>query len=153
MGFCFNSLAMERSTRQRTAIRTVIDAAARPLTPQEILAGVRETVSEIGIATIYRNLKLLLDDGTIQTVSLPGENARYEMSHAAHHHHHHFHCVPCDRVFDVEGCPGSMESLAPAGFVIDRHELTLYGVCADCSAERAKVAPVPKRRARAPKTH
>jgi Fur family ferric uptake transcriptional regulator len=157
MGFCLNSLAMERSTRQRTAIRTVIDAAARPLTPQEILAGVRETVSEIGIATIYRNLKLLLDDGTIQTVSLPGENARYEMSHAAHHHHHHFHCVPCDRVFDVDGCPGPMDSLAPAGFVIDRHELTLYGVCADCAAERAaeraKVAPLPKRRARAPKTH
>ena len=132
---------MERSTRQRTAIRTVIDVAARPLTPQEIHAAVRESVPEIGIATIYRNLKLLLDEAIIEVVNLPGENPRYEMSHMADHHHHHFHCMRCDRVFDVEGCPGAMENLAPKGFAIERHELTLYGACADC----AKVAPISKR--------
>lgn len=127
---------MERSTRQRTALRQVIIAAARPLTPQEILEGVRESVTEAGIATIYRNIKLLLDEGEIQAVLLPGESARYEAAHQGegHDHHHHFHCVPCDRVFDVEGCPGPMDQLAPDGFTVDRHELTLYGVCADCSA-------------------
>ena len=124
---------MERSTRQRTAIRAVIDAAGRPLTPQEVLEGAREHVTAIGIATVYRNLKLLLDESAIQVVSLPGENPRYESAHPAHDHHHHFHCRTCDRVFDVPGCPGSMENLAPGGFVVERHELTLYGTCADCS--------------------
>jgi Fur family transcriptional regulator, ferric uptake regulator len=123
---------MERSTRQRTAIRTVIDQAGRPLTPQEILVGVRAHVSEIGMATIYRNLKLLLGEGAIQVVNLPGESARYEMRHAEHEHHHHFHCVECDRVFDVHGCPGSMRDLAPPGFEIERHDLTLYGRCQEC---------------------
>ncbi|WEF33703.1 Fur family transcriptional regulator [Pseudoduganella chitinolytica] len=127
---------MERTTRQRSAIRAAMEAAARPLSPQEILDAVRTSVPETGIATVYRNIKLLLADGTIQPVTLPGENPRYEMAQLAHHHHHHFHCVPCDRVFDVEGCPGTMEHLAPAGFVIDHHELTLYGVCADCAAAR-----------------
>lgn len=132
-------IVMERSTRQRTAIRQVIVAAARPLTPQEILEGVRQTVTEAGIATIYRNIKLLLDEAEIQAVMLPGESPRYEAVHLghAHDHHHHFHCLPCDRVFDVEGCPGSMDQLAPKGFTVDRHELTLYGVCADCSAQSA----------------
>jgi len=127
---------MERSTRQRTAIRQVITAAARPLTPQEILDGVRDSATAAGIATIYRNIKLLLDEGEIQAVMLPGQNARYEATHLSHRHdhHHHFHCMPCDRVFDVEGCPGHMESLAPKGFTVDRHELTLYGVCAECAA-------------------
>ena len=134
---------MERSTRQRTAIRAAIEAAARPLSPHEILDAVRVTVPEIGIATIYRNLKLLLGEGELQAVTLPGENPRYETSHAAHHHHHHFHCVACDRVFEVEGCPGRMDDLAPAGFVIDRHELTLYGECAECAAKgKGKAAPV-----------
>ncbi len=149
MLFLFNGLAMERSTRQRTAIRSVIEAAARPLTPQEILDAVRESVPEIGIATIYRNIKLLLDESTIVVVNLPGDNSRYEMSHSAHHHHHHFHCVKCNRVYDVEGCPGSMENLAPAGFQVERHELTLYGVCAEC----AQVAAAPKRRPRATKVN
>jgi Fur family ferric uptake transcriptional regulator len=144
MVFCSDSLSMERSTRQRTAIRNVINAAGRPLTPQEIMDGVRETVAEIGIATIYRNIKLLLDEAAIQTVSLPGGSPRYETIHAAHHHHHHFHCIPCDRVFDVEGCPGTMEDLAPKGFTIQRHELTLYGVCADCAVAAKKKPARPK---------
>ena len=131
---------MERSTRQRTAIRQVIIAAARPLTPQEILDGVRETVSAAGIATVYRNLKLLLDEGEIQTVMLPGDSPRYEAAHQAHghDHHHHFHCGTCDRVFDVTGCPGAMTQLAPAGFMVERHELTLYGVCAECAVKAAR---------------
>jgi Fur family ferric uptake transcriptional regulator len=129
---------MERSTRQRTAIRAAIEAAARPLSPQEIQDAVRVTVPEIGMATIYRNLKLLLNEGEILAVSLPGDNPRYEQAHLAHEHHHHFHCVPCDRVFDVAGCPGAMDHLAPPGFVIDHHELTLYGTCAECSAKQGK---------------
>lgn len=135
---------MERSTRQRTAIRAAITAAGRPLSPHEILAEVRNSVAQIGIATIYRNLKSLLAEGEIQAVNLPGENARYETRQAAHHHHHHFHCVPCDRVFDIEGCPGAMDALAPKGFVIEHHELTLYGTCADCSAKAARKSPARK---------
>ncbi len=144
---------MERSTRQRTAIRAAIEAAGRPLSPQEIHDAVRATVPEIGIATIYRNLKLLLAEGEVLAVTLPGENPRYETALLAHHHHHHFHCVPCDRVFEVAGCPGRMDDLAPAGFVIDRHELTLYGECAECAAKhKGKAAPGPSPRpARQPK--
>ena len=129
---------MERSTRQRTAIRDVITAAGRPLSPQEIFDGVRATVPEIGIATVYRTIKLLLEAAAIESVTLPGESARFESVQAAHRHHHHFHCTSCDRVFDVDGCPGPMHNLAPQGFTIERHELTLYGVCADCAQARAR---------------
>lgn len=125
---------MERSTRQRVAIRAVINAAGRPLTPLEIQDQVRLSGAEAGIATIYRNLKHLLAEGAIETVNLPGDNPRYEASHAAHHHHHHFHCSQCDRVFDIPGCVGRVDQLAPTGFVTERHELTLYGRCPECAA-------------------
>lgn len=123
---------MERSTRQRAAIRAVIEAAERPLTPQEVLDGARAEVSGMGIATVYRNLKLLVDDGSVQAVALPGDSPRYESTRLAHHHH--FQCRACQRVFDVHGCPGALGQLAPAGFVVESHELTLYGRCADCRA-------------------
>lgn len=145
---------MERSTRQRTAIRAAIETAARPLSPQEIHDAVRATVPEIGIATIYRNLKLLLGEGEILAVTLPGENPRYETAHLAHRHHHHFHCMPCDRVFEVAGCPGRMDDLAPEGFVIDHHELTLYGECAECAAKRkGKKAAAPSAAKRPARQH
>jgi Fur family ferric uptake transcriptional regulator len=122
---------MERSTRQRSAIRTVIEAAGRPLSPQEVLGAAQVDVPALSLATVYRNLKQLLEAGEITAVNLPGESPRYES--AVHEHHHHFQCEQCQRVFDVHACPGNLAGLAPQGFVVERHELTLYGRCADCS--------------------
>jgi len=122
---------MERNTRQRNAIRAAIAQAGRPLLPQEVLDA---SLPEASLATVYRNLKSLLEDGSLRSVSLPGENPRYEP--AGHGHHHHFQCRQCDRVFDVDACPGNLASLAPPGFTVEDHELTLYGVCSDCKPRR-----------------
>ncbi|MCX2864269.1 transcriptional repressor [Paucibacter sp. PLA-PC-4] len=121
---------MERSTRQRTAIRAAIDAAGRPLSPQEVLEAAQEKVPALSLATVYRCIKALLDAGEVSAVSLPGDSPRYES--AQHEHHHHFQCTQCLRVFDVHKCPGELAGLAPAGFTVERHELTLYGRCNDC---------------------
>ena len=126
--------AMERSTRQRAAIRTAIGQAQRPLSPQEVLAASQAEVPALGMATVYRNLKLLLEAGEITSVNLPGDSARYEPSHQAHHHH--FQCTACQRVFDVHQCPGDLARLAPKGFTVEHHELTLYGHCAECPPPR-----------------
>jgi len=123
---------MQRNTRQKTAILHAIEHAARPLSPQEILLDASQQVSQLGMATVYRNLKSLVDDGALKVVTLPGEGARYESTSVAEHHHHHFQCTACQRVFDVHACPGDIEHMAPQGFSVERHELTLYGRCADC---------------------
>lgn len=125
---------MERSTRQRSAIRSVIDAAGRPLSPQEVLETAQAEVPALGIATVYRNLKMLVDEGAIAIVTLPGDNPRYES--AEHAHHHHFQCTLCKRVFDVHACPGNLAQLAPKGFTVEHHELTLYGRCEECARSR-----------------
>jgi Fur family ferric uptake transcriptional regulator len=121
---------MERATRQNTAIREAIEAAGRPLSPTEVLDEARRHVAALGLATVYRNLKSLVDEGTIQAVTLPGEVPRYELAQRGHHHH--FRCDACQRVFDVHQCPGDLAGLAPPGFAVSRHEITLYGLCSDC---------------------
>jgi len=122
---------MERSSRQRDAIRSAVDQAGRPLSPAEILTAAQQEIPTLGIATVYRNLKQLQDDGQLQAVVLPGQPPRYEG--AAHGHHHHFHCTGCDRVFDIHACPGNIDHLAPPGFSVARHDITLVGLCADCT--------------------
>ena len=129
--------AMERSTRQRAAIRAAIEQAQRPLSPQEVLTASQAEVPALGMATVYRNLKLLLEAGEIIAVNLPGDSARYEASRQAHHHH--FQCTACERVFDVHECPGDLARLAPQGFTVEHHELTLYGRCSECPLPRAGV--------------
>jgi Fur family ferric uptake transcriptional regulator len=120
----------ERNTRQRDAIKAALESAQRPLSTHEILQAANAQVQGLGIATIYRNLKSFLQSGEIAQVTIPGDNPRYEIS--GHAHHHHFHCTRCDRLFDVHQCPGDLKNMAPPGFAVERHELTLYGQCADC---------------------
>lgn len=126
---------MERHTRQRAAIHEAIVAAARPLLPQEVLQAAQQQVPGLGIATVYRNLKALVEESELRVVHLPGENPRFEAT--GHAHHHHFQCRQCQRVFDVHACPGDLSRLAPQGFTVEDHDLTLYGRCRECSTRGA----------------
>ncbi len=121
---------MEKNTRQRTAIREALARAARPLLPQEVLQAAQAQVPGLGIATVYRNLKALVDEGELRSVNLPGDNPRFEL--AGLHHHHHFQCQQCNKVYDVPGCPGDLAALAPPGFTVADHDRVLYGRCSDC---------------------
>ena len=124
---------MEKLTKQRAAIREAVAQSQRPLLPQEILESAQPAVPGLGIATVYRNLKAMVDDGLLRTVDLPGQNTRYEL--AAHGHHHHFQCRGCDRVFDIYACPGDLSNRAPPGFRVEAHTITLYGQCGDCARQ------------------
>jgi Fur family ferric uptake transcriptional regulator len=129
---------MERNTRQRQAVLEAIDHAGRALTPNEILALAQASVASLNLSTIYRHLSALQDDARIVKVMLPGQAARFEAAcadgHAEEaHHHHHFHCSACDRVYALHGCPGSMQEMAPKGFVVQAHEITLRGLCESCA--------------------
>lgn len=121
---------MQRSTRQRTAIASVFSAARRPLSPLEVLEAAGVASPALGIATVYRNLRAMVDEGALQAVSLPGQSPLYELTGQAHHHH--FQCTVCQRVFDIHACPGDLGHLAPRGFSVERHDITLYGQCSDC---------------------
>lgn len=122
---------MERKTVQRQAIRDAIIEASRPLSPQEVLEAARPNVKKLGIATVYRTLKTLLAEGVVKAVDLPGEPPRYEP--AGKHHHHHFRCRACNKVYEIDGCPKNLKRIAPRGFRVESHDLTLFGVCARCA--------------------
>jgi len=121
---------VERDTKQRRAIREIFTRERRPLSTDEVLAAGRRLVPSLGIATVYRNINSLADEGWIHSVELPGEPARYER--CGKPHHHHFMCRGCGLAFDVAACPEDVERLAPAGFTVDSHDLVLYGHCPAC---------------------
>ena len=123
---------MQRKTQQRAAIRKAFLEADRPLSPQEVLSAAQDEHPRLGMATVYRNIKTLCEEGWLHSVGLPGVPDRYET--AGREHHHHFHCRACDGVFEVDSCPGDLETITPAGFEVESHEIILYGVCSECAA-------------------
>ncbi len=121
---------MKHKTRQRQAIANCLDKADGPMSPQEVYEQAEKIVTGLGIATVYRNLKLLVSEGKAKELAFPGEGSRYEPTGLGHHHH--FLCRGCDRVFCVHGCPGGFNSMIPSGFALEEHEIVLYGKCQEC---------------------
>ncbi len=121
-----------RRTTQRDTIVEVITQSPGPITVEQIHELAKKTIPSLGIATVYRTIKLLLENGTIQTVVLPDGLSRYES--AALGHHHHFRCRACGNVFDLDICPVKLpkDMTLPGGYTVDDHELTFYGTCPNC---------------------
>ena len=123
----------QRRTTQREVIADVIREASGPLSIAEILERAADRVPGLGVATVYRTVRLLEESGEVHTVNLPGADARYEPADRGHHHH--FQCRVCDGVYDVHVCPVKLNlDSAGKGFQVEEHEVTLYGVCATCNA-------------------
>ena len=128
-------MTAQRSTRQRDVIARILDGAEGPLAVGDVLERAQAGAPGVGIATVYRTLKLLCDQGRIHPLTLDGETL-YEASGRGHHHH--FSCTACGRVFTLHSCPVALPSgtVYPGGFVVEAHEVTLYGKCPECVETR-----------------
>jgi Fur family ferric uptake transcriptional regulator len=126
-------------TNQRMLVLGIM--AERPgehLTAEEIYDLARKKCPEIGLATIYRTVQVLVDLSIIDKVSFDDGFARYELGGfdgESKHHHHHAICTQCGKVFSFEG--DLLDTLEQAlydteGFKVTDHEVKLYGYCRDC---------------------
>lgn len=129
-----------RVTPQRLAVLTVLSQNLDcHLTAEEIYDLVKKSRPEIGLATIYRTVQLLLELKVIDRIQLDDGYVRYELGHIYEnkegHHHHHLICLSCGRVSSfqgdlLEGFEKEMEK--KTGFQIQDHDVKLYGYCVDC---------------------
>lgn len=124
----------KRQTRQRDIILKVLQESQGPLAVQEIHGRAQQTLQGLGIATVYRTLKLLRESRQIEELTLPNGETRYELTGLDHHHH--FQCHRCQQVFDLRICPLFIPRGAtfPGDFVVETHDVTLYGVCPGCAS-------------------
>ena len=123
-----------RSTRQKAAIRAVLDGSQEFLTAQDLHERLRRQGEPVGLATVYRSLQALSDAGELdQLRNADGETAYRRCSSG---HHHHLVCRSCGRTVEVEG--PAVEHWADRvalthGFTDVSHTLEIFGTCAACS--------------------
>jgi Fur family ferric uptake transcriptional regulator len=139
----------ERNTRQRNVIRAVFDGAERPLSIEEVLALAQRARKRVSLSTVYRFVRSLVDDGSLDVIELPGQGAYYELAGKAHHHH--FSCIRCGRAYELDGCVRIEDLVLPKGFSAVSHDLSVAGVCAACTTARAsRAAPLGPRTRKGP---
>lgn len=131
-----------RDTRQKRAIRAVLEGAERPLSIDEIRSNAARRSRGLGVATVYRAVRSLVDEGVLTAVEVPGRAALYELTGKGHHHH--FVCESCGTVHELTGCESTITMQLPRGFRAREHDITVYGTCADCASRRKRQpAPAP----------
>ncbi|MBO5199023.1 MAG: transcriptional repressor [Lachnospiraceae bacterium] len=133
-------------TTQRAAILEVlVDRPGMHLTAEEIYDFVKIRHPEIGLATVYRTIQLFSELGLVDKLNLDDGFVRYEISKESApvhgHHHHHLICLDCGAVFAFQDdLLEALETriLEQTGFVVQDHEVKLYGRCEACRAMQSK---------------
>jgi Fur family transcriptional regulator, peroxide stress response regulator len=124
----------KRATRQLEAVFKALQGDPTHPFADEIYRRVRKKLPRISLATVYRNLQRLVDDGKIRTVVLGERVARYDQETCDHDH---FICQSCGRVIDLfleRARQIDLTPLANEGYVVTTHNLTVYGSCQVCAA-------------------
>jgi Fur family transcriptional regulator, peroxide stress response regulator len=120
-----------------TNARAVLDmlrAAKNHPTALDVYEAVRRTRTRIGLATVYRILHQLTQQGLIKELGHRDDSMRYD---AQTQRHDHAVCTECGALLDIPmnvGLPGELLQAAAeaAGIELDTYELRIYGRCSAC---------------------
>lgn len=131
-----------RQTRQRAVVLDLLKNTTSHPNAAALYDEARRVMPNISLGTVYRNIRLLEQSGTIRKLVL---NSGVEHFDADLRPHHHFVCRSCGRVLDVglnselpsekelEKCCGMR---AEEGFEVESAEVIFYGVCPSCGGRR-----------------
>lgn len=143
MSHCHTILARLRQRRyritpQRELIIEALVHSSRHITAEALHARVREQTSAVNIATIYRTLDMLIDEGVVSRAGLIDG----QMSYAPKIHGAHFHlvCRYCQQSLDADESlllDLSQQINDRYHFTADVHHLTLLGFCRACEVKYA----------------
>jgi Fe2+ or Zn2+ uptake regulation protein len=122
------------------AVLDIVKGAYNHPTASDIYEAVRETRPRIGLASVYRILHMLVEQGRVKETWYNDETCRYD---ARIDRHDHAICTQCRSLIDVPSevsVPREIleEASKSAGIALSSYELRLYGVCSACSQKAVK---------------
>lgn len=117
-------------------VREVLAEFDSFISAQELHHVLRSRGESIGLATVYRNVQSLLDEGLIDAVR--NEQGEVLYRRCSPKHHHHLVCRSCGKVVEVTG--PSVERWAERaaeqhGFVEVAHTVEIFGECPECQTQ------------------
>ena len=126
-----------RPSRQRDAVVALLEEVDGFRSAQELHQLLRSRGAAVGLATVYRALQALVDDGGVDVLHGTDGEAAYRRCSPVHHHH--LVCRTCGRSEEVVDPPverWAAQVAASHGFVDVRHQVELFGTCAGCAPSR-----------------
>jgi Fur family ferric uptake transcriptional regulator len=126
-----------RPSRQRSAVVALLDDLDGFRSAQDLHALLRQRGDSVGLATVYRALQALAEDGQVDV--LRGDDGEAAYRRCSPVHHHHLVCRSCGATVEVADPPverWASRIAAEHGFADVQHQVEVFGTCARCTAAR-----------------
>jgi Fur family ferric uptake transcriptional regulator len=126
------SAKMKRTGPRRTILEILL-ASNRPQTADEIVSAMGNT--RPNKVTVYRTLESMVEGGIVHKAFVEERSQHYELADKCTEHqcHPHFVCTDCGHTRCLHDVLVPMATSAPAGFVIERQQVRLQGLCPKCN--------------------
>ena len=126
---------MKRHTKQRDEVRAALEQMDGFVSAQELHTVLKNHGSSIGLATVYRNLTGLVEEGVAESLTRAGETV-YRACEPGHHHH--LVCRGCGRATEISA--HAVESWAQGvadayGYAHPEHVVDVFGLCPSCQKD------------------
>ena len=128
---------MTRNSKMRAAILRCLEGTKEHPSAEFVYRQLKPLYPRLGLATVYRNLNQLRQEGAIASLGTVLGQERFDACTAPHAH---AICVRCGRTVDAESVTVPEELCAriaeATGFAAQGAFLHLYGLCPECRAEK-----------------
>ena len=106
------------------------------LSGQELHRQLSQGKNAMGLATVYRNLQVLVKKGLVRSRHLPTGEVLYT---PVERDIHHLTCVDCGETSRLEGCPMKTMNISQKTskkYELLFHTLEFFGLCQECVSKK-----------------
>ncbi len=124
-----------RNTQQRKVILEILRSTDIHPTADWIYEKARQVIPNISLGTVYRNLKILKDEGLILELN-DGKQSRFD---GRVDQHFHFKCLSCNSIYDIDNrkiVNIEHNDLRKEGYQVQSFDVVFSGICPKCNGNQ-----------------
>lgn len=132
-----DSFRPRKRSKKRDKVLEVVRSTNIHPTADWVFHEVRKEIPSVSLATVYRNLNLLVQSGELNEVICDGQ-LRFD---ANLNEHSHFICKVCKNIYDIgEETVPTPKFRLPRGYDVEDVKIDFYGVCPKCHGKKVAQA-------------
>lgn len=117
-----------KATKQRIGILSIMQDRGH-INIEDLYAKIKDLFPSISLATLYKNMHLMLENKLLTEVSVKSSKTIYEITKGDHAH---MHCEKCGEVYDIDFDFGKVNDIKDSDFFIKDTQVIFSGICKNC---------------------
>ncbi len=117
-----------RNSNQRNLVLEIVNNSKDHLNTDQIYNIARETMPNISLGTVYRNINQLVENNMILRIKTNEGLDRFDNIHVKHNH---FICSKCHKIIDIYD-KIELNITSIDGNIVNDYEIKFIGICNEC---------------------